>query len=164
MKNLHVHLFVLTILALTSINIIFTPQFEAAMTSGFMYASADNHRVSGSGTIYPAAGLKADVSVDIMLSSAGNSYFYYSYNYSPDTETKVEFASTSITGIKLNNNTVKVTGTGTVNGSGGYTFTATLSDNNSDTLSLEIRKPDGRLYYRIEPKPLIEGNFTISVQ
>ncbi len=139
--------------------------FDKAIASNVVY------RVSGSGMSYPDPDSSTSMSLDITsspLESTWLKYYYHEKKIHRDTmeiiDLKVDMVSASITGLIVNGDTSTITGTGTVNGTPGYTFTATITDGGPDAMGLEIRKPDGRLYYRVAPTALTEGNLTISVQ
>ncbi|MBI5050293.1 MAG: RHS domain-containing protein [Nitrospirae bacterium] len=123
--------------------------------------------VSGNGYNYPdpvnAPGFRASLSLNVKASFLGTSWLKYYYTYN-----RLNFTSTSITGLTIAGDTTTVTGVGTVNGSPNYTFTATITDSSlgnqpsqPDAMGIEIKKPDGTLYYSALSQPAASGNYSI---
>ncbi|MBI5055539.1 MAG: putative metal-binding motif-containing protein, partial [Nitrospirae bacterium] len=119
--------------------------------------------VSGSGMNYPVPGFSATMSVNVNDSNLSAGNLKYSY-----TRQKISLISTSITGISATGGTASVTGAGSMNGIAGYTFTATITDGSPDGMGIEVRKPDGTLYFR-EPsaggtRAILRWGFNITGQ
>ena len=52
--------------------------------------------------------------------------------------------------------------TGTVNGVAGYTFITTVTNGTPDSIGLEIRKPDGSLYFSAPVKNVSGGDIVVT--
>ncbi|MBI5055220.1 MAG: RHS domain-containing protein [Nitrospirae bacterium] len=122
--------------------------------SGAAYNSPD--------PMYPL--FRASLSVNIKTSSLLTGVLKYYY-----TLKRLSLASTSITGLSFAGNIVTVTGVGTTSkitgrvseAISGCTFTARITDGSPDAMAIEIRKPDGTLYYSAVPKTVASGNYNV---
>jgi beta-lactam-binding protein with PASTA domain len=116
-----------------------------------------NYRISGLGYNFPeSTKYKAIFTLDINTSRLSSGWLTYYY-----TKTRMSFISKGVSSLSFNNGTYTATGTGKVNGRAGYTFIATIKTGSPDTFGIEIRKPDGSVYYKAAPKILAGGDIVV---
>ncbi|MBI5050481.1 MAG: hypothetical protein HZC11_06365 [Nitrospirae bacterium] len=121
---------------------------------------AAGYKVYGAGYNYPAPLFRASLSLSAEKSSLSAGWVKYYY-----TRSRLSLISTAISGLSVIGSTATITGSGAVNGIAGYTFTATIIDGSPDKMSIEVRKPDGNLYFK-DPsdgsaRTIAGGNFII---
>jgi hypothetical protein len=73
----------------------------------------------------------------------------------------MNFESTAITEVTVSENTVSISGTGKVGSTTGYSFTATATDRSPDQFGITINKPDGSLYYSVNPADVSGGDLIL---
>ena len=113
--------------------------------------------VSGDGyAISKVSKPKAAMSLNVDASSLETSWLKYSY---PPKE--INFKSTSITDIAVSRGVATITGTGKIRKIRGYTFKAVVAKGVPDKISIEIYKPNGKLYCRKSLQSVIKGNYSI---
>ncbi|MBI5196423.1 MAG: SBBP repeat-containing protein [Nitrospirae bacterium] len=121
--------------------------------------------VSGNGFNYPTPLFRASLSTNVNATSLETGYLKYYY-----TRTRIYFTSVSISGITVSGGAAALTGLGTVSKVtnsmtetiSGCTFTATITDGSTDAVGLEIRKPDGTLYYSAASQTITSGNYNVT--
>ncbi len=112
---------------------------------------------------YPEPNYRANMSMNVNASSPGTSWLRYYY-----TKNRLNLVSSSITGVSGAGWTATITGVGTVvkttNGVTttipGCTFTARVTEGGPDAIGIEIRKPDGMLYYSDGSRTVSGRNYT----
>ena len=117
------------------------------------------YKITGSGMNYPEAPSWATLGVNIDSLNLRDGWLRYYY---PDTGLKL--ISTSIIEVVVEGESVTITGTGTVHGNEGFTFRATINDANPDAFGIEIQSPEGSPYFSVEVKPIVRGDFVVSVR
>jgi hypothetical protein len=117
-----------------------------------------NSRLLGSVYNYPeSATYRASTTIDVTGPFNPTGIVKYSY-----TKTRMNFASTAITAMSVNGQKFTISGTGTVNGVAGYKFITTVTNGAPDSIGMEIRKPDGSLYFNALPKNVSGGDIVVT--
>ncbi|MBI5409589.1 MAG: RHS domain-containing protein [Nitrospirae bacterium] len=140
---------------------------EYAYLNGQPLAKMDT-TISGAAYNYPEApGFTANLSLNVNTSSLAAGHIKYLFK-------RMSLTNTTVTGLSITGKTATVTALGTVNNIGrvlketipGCTITVTITDGDPasslpDAMGIEIRRPDGTLYYSAGLKAVVKGNFTI---
>lgn len=122
-------------------------------------AAATALHIAGSGYNFPEASpYRASFSVDARGPQAPSGSVQYMY-----TRTRMLLVSDTLSAFTVTGPTVRIEGTGAVNGAAGYGFTATVTDASPDTFAIDIRRPDGTLHFSAGARPLVAGDFQVSV-
>ena len=76
-------------------------------------------------------------------------------------QSRITLLSTSIEALSVSGNKAVIEGTGRLNDKRGYKFTVIVIDSSPDEMGIEIRKPDGGLYYSVPTLAVRGGTLSI---